>query len=233
MRVSYPELLVLCERVLQVKGFPLGSMVEGAEMIAWAEIVRFNGLKRLLVEMERFEEVRLDAIQIVSESPHLTILNGANQPDLLSARVAADLAYAKACMSGMGVVEVINCQGNPWVGQNAYQIAMRGTSCMIDWGNQIAIADPDDHEHPRLMEDSSNTEKPHHIFIICSKSSFQIDMGYSEIRSPKQIQTDWNEAIHHGVEVDPEIWKRLMEISSEVLVESTERSRLKGTGEQA
>ena len=48
MRVSYPELLVLCERVLQVKGFPLGSMVEGAEMIAWAEIVRFDGLKRLL-----------------------------------------------------------------------------------------------------------------------------------------------------------------------------------------
>lgn len=232
MRVSYPELLILCERVLQAKGFPLGSAVEGAEMIVWAEIAGFDGLKRLVEKLDQLDESQPKEIQITSESPHLTIIDGVNQTDLLSARLAADLAYSKATTNGFGIVEVINCQGDDWVAQNASQVAKRGISCMIRWGNYIAVAHPDT-EQPRIMEKSLQQKNPNSILVICSKSSYQEEVEQQVIREPHQLQEYWDESIQNGLEVDPMIWGRLVQEKDDVLVESTEISRLKGTGEQA
>lgn len=232
MRVSYPELLVLCERVLEAQGFPLGSAVEGAEIIVWAEIAGFDGLKRLVEKLDQLEESQPKEIQIIHESPHLTIMDGANQIDLLSARLAVDLAYSKASVNGFGVVELINCQGNDWVAQNACQIAQRGISCMISWGNYVAIAHPGT-EQPRIMENRLNQKDQNSILIICSKSSYQEEVEQPLVREPHQIQEHWDEAIRNGLEVDSMIWERLVQKASDILVESTEISRLRGTGELA
>lgn len=232
MHISFQELQILSERVLEAKKFPLGLMVDGAEMIVWAEIARLDGLRRLLERMDQLDEIQPDAIQIISESPHMAILDGANQIDLLSARMAADLAYAKAIENGMGIVEVVNCRGNEWVGQNAYQIAQRGLSCMMRWGNMSAIADPD-HQQPKILKNRFASDRPDHLLIICSKTTVLEPVEERRLRESQQLQEYWDQAVHEGIEVDPRIWEKLVAISKDVLVESTELSRLKGTGELA
>lgn len=103
---------------------------------------------------------------------------------------------------------------------------------MISWDNYVAIAHPDT-EHPRIMKKSEAQENSNSILVICSKSAYQEEAGQQVIREPHQIQERWDDAIGNGLEVDPDIWRKLVEKAREILVESTELSRLKGTGELA
>lgn len=237
MRVSYPELNALCKRVLQASGFPSGAMEDGAEMIAWAEFAGLKGLEQLAKELDERKEVKPTSVQIVADSTRLSILDGAGQSSLLSGRLAADLAYAKARENGMGAVEVINCRGPSWVAQIALQIAKRGMACIVSWTdehNYLAVMQPEMGQPVIARDPSGGRDKTRFMIICLGSHDLSLNVpGQTVILQSQEIQERWHMAMQFGQEVDDRIWHKLVGTAAKVLVESTEISRLRGTGENA
>jgi LDH2 family malate/lactate/ureidoglycolate dehydrogenase len=238
MRVSYPELYVLCKKVLEANGFPFGAMEDGADMIAWAEFAGLKGLEQLTKELDELGGANPAAVRVTAESNRLSIFDGAGQSSLVSGRLAADLAYAKARENGIGAVEVNHSRGSDWLVQNALQIAERGMACAVSWsdkqGRYFAMIRPDMRQ-PVIGRKSSNGSEKTGFMIICAKPedlSLKIP-GQAVILQPEEIQERWHAAMKYGKEVDEAVWEKLVQVASRVLVEATEFSRLRGAGENA
>lgn len=250
MRVSYPELYTHCKKVLEACGLPLGYVEEGAEMVAWEEFSGRFGLKKLVEELDFLQASNPSLIRITSEDARLTSVDGGGQSSLLCGRIAVDLAFAKATEMRVGVVHVNHCRCSDFLIQNAARIGMRGMACAIHWmdeySNNWAVAFPNQKQPSIIKEALSKrieAKQTESVLVICADTaSMNLLMNpipWNEkqknisVYSPEDIQARWDLASKQGKEVDSTIWKRLDQVGSQVLVESTELSRVKGAGEAA
>ncbi|RXT05293.1 DUF3726 domain-containing protein [Ammoniphilus sp. CFH 90114] len=235
MRVSYPELYVLCKKALESCGLPLGSIEEAAETAAWAEFVGLNGVAQLAEVLPQLERADVSAIHISSESDRLSLIDGAGLPSLLTGRAAADLAYAQAKERKIGIAEVINTRPSDWLAQNALQIAKRGLACTILWsdrdGDHMAMMTPTMLQ-PVIASKGTGSSYISSFLILCAEPGY-LPISIQDQQSSERLQENWDHAMKYGKEVNEESWTVLVSAASQVLVEATEQSRLRGAGEGA
>ncbi|MDF2680297.1 MAG: hypothetical protein K0R47_1487 [Brevibacillus sp.] len=250
MRVSYLELYAHCKKVLEGCCLPIGCVEEGAEIAAWGEFTGLYGIGQLAEEVMVLQASELSAIRILSQDDRLVTMDGQGQSSLLCGRMALDLACSKAADMGIGIIHVQNTRGSNALVQNAALAGKRNMSCLIHWmedhSQSWAVMQPGENQ-PYVMKETFShqctVKQANSFLVICANAA--LFAPYADLLAkneeketisvirPEQIQANWDKSNREGREVDPAIWADLDLVASRVLVEATELSRQRGTGEGA
>jgi len=250
MRVSYLELYAHCKKVLEGCGFPIGCAEEGAEIVAWGEFTNLYGIGQLAAELSTLQTCEFSKIHVLAQDDRLVSIDGQGQSNLLSGRVALDLAVAKAAEMGIGIAHVTRSRGSLALIQQVAQAGKRGVSCAVHWveeysqtwayilpGQRQPFVMTETFKQPRKAQQTDSflllCADFAHVASLVKMLACGDEKENVKVIRPEQLQAAWDESNKQGKEVDPAIWAELGQVASRVLVEATERSRQLGAGEGA
>ncbi|AKG03444.1 hypothetical protein AAV35_000710 [Salimicrobium jeotgali] len=256
MRVTFQELFDLCRKVLDSCGLPDGCREDCAELITWSECVGYGGMKVLCEDIDRLKAREIHQIDYRDVTEELIEVEGAGFPDYVLAKISLDLVESQISYRPQTVHGVIrSSRPTALLCYEAVRIAKRGKGGLVHWkeGGESwwAFAFPGD-AHPIVMSgEAVHDSLPacHHIteesydYILQATTerkdlkkavnSILDNETFDRLISYEEHEHVWNESRREGALVDEGQWKILSEEAKNVLVESSERSRLFGTGDQA
>jgi LDH2 family malate/lactate/ureidoglycolate dehydrogenase len=252
MKVSYPELITHCKKVLLAHQLPEGIVEDGAEMVVWGEFCGLRTLQSFKKEISYLAKPYTSPTILLEEDDTLFI-DAHGQSALTCGRVATDFGYVKAQASPLVNVSLKNIETSNILIQNAIHLANQDVSCAFYWISenegrfyQISVICLQDQKFPLILQKQASKEYKealHCLKLICSKESEMFRLMLKGALStqeddlqmvlPEALESNWKDAHENGKEIENKLWDDLKEIGDSVLVEASEISRLKGTGELA
>lgn len=134
MEVSVREVFDLAQRCFEAAGFEPGSAHANAQAIWWLELYRSCGLTALHEHLDDLEEWDRARVTLRERNAGVSVVDGAEQPSLVSANPVLDLSCAQADRHGVGVTYATTCADDgtlPALGYLAYRAAERGLSAVV------------------------------------------------------------------------------------------------------
>jgi len=248
MHISMNELKAALRRCFESVGYFVGNYEDAANMILWLEKHGLAGLS----ELER----ALPYIEADSEKPHVSVvyedsisatIDCHNRSALNSIAAAVDLAQAKALKSGISTITVHNCHNRKFVLKALTDCGRRGISVAAYWRNgsnsitehTVAIGSGD--RYPSYIESETDLvgedADRRSLTILCSSrinlaASLQAPVDHATLVnfSPRAIEANKKRSIDRGIEINPDLWKRINQIGTGILVANSERSRADAGG---
>ncbi|MFB6167920.1 MAG: hypothetical protein ABEJ43_03640 [Haloferacaceae archaeon] len=159
MQLSVREVFQLSDRSLRAAGVAAGPAAAAAEALWWTEVYRGEGLTLLSDLLDDIEAVDPAAIELTAASDAAAVLDGADQPALVSGTPTLDLCCVRASQHGHGLAFATLPPDDhtiPTVGNIAYRAAERGHLTVVmatdaDGRSRTVVATPDQ-PHPLLAE---------------------------------------------------------------------------------
>ncbi|MYL34989.1 hypothetical protein GLW08_18410 [Pontibacillus yanchengensis] len=256
MKVTYQELFELCRKVFESCGLPFGCREDCAELITWSECVGYGGVEILEQGMDDLKRREIHQIELLHDSDHLIRVDGAGFPDYVLAKIALDLVESKLVDSPQTIHGYIQSSTTTHLlAYEAVRIAKRGRGGVVHWyengipywafafpgdphpvvlsGDSVEMALPEWHQLSFESYDyvlQATTEKKdlkRAINYILEQNLFDTILSFEE------HERIWEQSRKYGALVEETLWGKLYKEAKNVLVESTEQSRLFGTGEHA
>ena len=239
MRVAHNEFLSLCRKVFEGKGLSLGDYEDCAEAIVWLEMHGMDGVAELQTLLDcspkgesgppRFEDTTL---AVLEASDWSRVCGG----------LAVDLAYTKALHQGMAMVELVGSPAPRLVIRSLLDCARRGMNALAHWRDKdlrqhlVTVEAGGAYPAYQLLaasEPGSGMAGASPVTIVCSRGITLEASTTTPVLmrlAPEDFAERYRRALVEGIEVDEILWQRLVELSRNVLVESTEESRRRGAG---
>jgi LDH2 family malate/lactate/ureidoglycolate dehydrogenase len=142
MKLSVREVLDLSERCFRAAGFADGAARANAESIWWTELTKGSGLTllhELLDELQDLDRGRLAR----RRDGAVPVVDGAEQPSIVSGTPTLDLCCARAERRGLGLTYTTVAPGDDTVaalGHVAHAAAERGLQSVVLYANRVGDA---------------------------------------------------------------------------------------------
>jgi hypothetical protein len=142
MKLSIREVLDVSERCFRAAGFAEGAARANAETIWWTELTKGSGLTLLhdlLNELQDLDRERLTRRQRGT----VPVVDGADQPSIVSGTPTLDLCCARAERRGLGLTHTTVAPGDDTVaalGHVAHAAAERGLRSVVLYANRTGDA---------------------------------------------------------------------------------------------
>ncbi|WP_298788958.1 DUF3726 domain-containing protein [uncultured Marinococcus sp.] len=133
MRVSYLELFAHCKKVFLACGIPYGYADDGAEAVAWSEIVGLKGLSILQKETDDILKHGLNSIEISKKSNNVLYCNISNGSAVVYGKAIADCALSLNYANQIVQVSVQNTVPSQALAKTANYVAFRNKGCLINY----------------------------------------------------------------------------------------------------
>ncbi|OKL36529.1 DUF3726 domain-containing protein [Domibacillus mangrovi] len=263
MRVSYLELYVHCKKVFEACGIPYGCAEDGAAAVAWGEFGGLLGLNVLTGELDRMKASKMENIRLLSEKEGITHFEGGGQSGLLVGKTVGDYACAQLAKTETAVVYVQNTSTSSLFAQQAFWIASKGKGCVIHYQTAEGapawiIATPDspypvlaeglhinlENEFHAALDNLDRQKSSNEFLLICTKKVEVVAHLLEKLKKEAKernipiidseyVKRTLENSHQYGAEVDRALWDEVHQTGRNILVESTELSRLRGAGELA
>ena len=166
MRLATREVLESAKRCFSAAGFDDGPARANAETVWWTELYRDGGLETLHGLLPELPGWDREALCVEDRSAFVSVVDGDDQPALVSSTPAVDLANAAASRHGVGVVRAATARDDVTVsmlGHAASAAAERGFLSVVlatdAAGRHRTVlarpADPYPHVAERVLDSAS------------------------------------------------------------------------------
>lgn len=246
MHVSMTEMKAALRRCFEANGYFVGNYEDAANMVLWLEKHGLNGFGELQAAMPYINSDSQKLLStVIYEDSSSAIIDSHGRSALNCVAAAVDLAHAKALESGIATITVRNCHNRMFVLKAITDCGRRGISAVAYWQNGSSVIT----EHTAAIQagerypaysEATTALTPHQdddehqsLTIICSSridlsSSLQHSKGNRHARyiDSRQIKLNKEYAVDTGFEIDPALWNEISNVGANVLVESSEQSRM-------
>jgi LDH2 family malate/lactate/ureidoglycolate dehydrogenase len=250
MKASRNELIALFKQAFEGVGFDFGGYESAADMIVWAEMHGLHSFKSIRNRMPVFEQrKRILAEQLVPVYRENAIIDAKRNSSIVAAGMAFDIAYVRAIHGAVAKVTVINCYDRKLAIKKLVDCANRDVVCLAYWrdGEILHVVHSDtgfccpEYSQYKLedvgISECFNEEHQQTLFVICAKDVMgmqeymannvpELKGNKTVVISPLKMKLSYTEALTNGIVIDSDFWKELTILGQEVLVESTEQSRM-------
>lgn len=244
MKVSFNELQGLGRKAFAGIGFEEGDAVDAADMVAWMETHGLGGLQALHKGLDHLlREDPRQAPSVVYQDADVSVLDANGHSILGNASLAIELGFAKARARGLSVTKIQRCHNRLLIIGYLSRIARRGMNVTAFWRNahdpvheqvvgfRARQATPEFCAYS-LREETTETEPNDGITLIMANHvdllpSLRSDYPLNDLlhQSETELFSRRDRALAEGIEVDPDLWRRLKQLADRLLVEATENSR--------
>jgi len=249
MNMSLNELTAAFKRAFEGLGFELGDYEDAAQMVVWLEAHGLGGLQEVQRGLPYLIQKACPAPHLSYEDDSLAVIDARNNSVLTCGGQAIDLAYAKARQSGLGIVQLRNSHNRKMIIERLVNCGRRGIACFAYWRNGsgpvtehvVSVASGEDcpHYSHYSVGDRQFGDKQT-LYIVCSDNFGLLKARVNRelcqpsaeggIMTPEQARTAYAESLEQGIAVNSELLATLDGLIKNILVESTEQSRL-GAGD--
>ncbi|MDO7640670.1 MULTISPECIES: DUF3726 domain-containing protein [Reinekea] len=243
MNISMNELKAALRRCFEASHYFVGNYEDAANMILWLEKHGLKGLaelERLLPYITDDTDKLLSSVLYEDSSSAIIDSHGRSALNCIAASV--DLAHAKALISGIATVTVHHCHNRMFILKALTDRGRCGISIAAYWQNgshtvtEHAAAIRAGARYPSYSEAltnlSASTDLKQTLTIICSSrvdltASLQLSKGNRNARhmSAEEVAENKANSVEHGIEIEPELWQRINQIGTGILVENNDQSR--------
>ena len=239
MNISMNELKAALRRCFEASDYFVGNYEDAANMVLWLEKHGLNGLNELKLALPYIDEDKDKPLSnVIYEDSTSATIDAHNRSALNCIAAAVDLAHAKALVSGIATVTVHNCHNRIFILKALTDRGRSGISAAAYWQNgsdtvtEHTAAIGSGQRYPSYSEGAtnltSNDEDKQALTIICSSRvdlTSSLQNSKSSFISAKQVESNKEHTVEHGIEIDSEVWEKINTIGLGVLVENNERSR--------
>jgi hypothetical protein len=233
------ELKAALRRCFEASDYFVGNYEDAANMVLWLEKHGLNGLNELKLALPYIGEDRDKPLSnVIYEDSTSAIIDAHHRSALNCIAAAVDLAHAKALESGIATVTVHNCHNRVFILKALTDRGRSGISAAAYWQNghdsvtEHTAAIKSGQRYPSYSEGTtnlvSNDKDKQALTIICSSRvdlTSSLQNSKSNFISPQQVESNKENTVENGIEIDAEVWNEINNIGLGVLVENTERSR--------
>lgn len=239
MNISMNELKAALRRCFEASDYFVGNYEDAANMVLWLEKHGLNGLNELKLALPYIGEDRDKPLSnVIYEDSTSATIDAHHRSALNCIAAAVDLAHAKALESGIATVTVHNCHNRIFILKALTDRGRSGISAAAYWQNGLdsvtehTAAIKSGQRYPSYSEGTtnlvSNDKDKQALTIICSSRvdlTSSLQNSKSNFISPQQVESNKENTVENGIEIDAEVWNEINNIGLGVLVENTERSR--------
>lgn len=239
MNISMNELKAALRRCFEASDYFVGNYEDAANMVLWLEKHGLNGLNELKLALPYIGEDRDKPLSnVIYEDSTSATIDAHHRSALNCIAAAVDLAHAKALESGIATVTVHNCHNRIFILKALTDRGRSGISAAAYWQNghdsvtEHTAAIKSGQRYPSYSEGTtnlvSNDKDKQALTIICSSRvdlTSSLQNSKSNFISPQQVESNKENTVENGIEIDAEVWNEINNIGLGVLVENTERSR--------
>jgi len=255
MRASRNELIALFKQAFEGVGFDFGGYENAADMIIWTQMHGMNSFQSIRNRMSVFEQRKqLLAEQFVPDTLLLdakdhSVIDAKGNSSIVAAGMAFDIAYVKALKSGVAYTTVLNCHDRKLAIKKLVDCANRGFVCLAYWRDSETlhvITSDTGFCCPEYLQykledldgsDCLNEKNQQTLFVVCASHASglqeyiannlpELKGNQTFVMSPTVMKSSYMAALTNGIEIDSSFWEELVVLGKEVLVESTEQSRM-------
>lgn len=244
MKVSFNEMQGLSRKAFSGIGFEEGDANDAADMVVWMEANGLQGidaLKRSLAFILAEDQSR--SPELIYQDADLCVVDAHNRTALGNASLAIELGYAKCRARGLSVTKIRNCHNRMLIVGYLSRVARRDMSVTAFWRDshepltEILVSFKAGEESPDICMYSLNdipddTEPNNGITLVMANHvnllpDFKTDNKLNNLlRHDSLSMHNWKEHfLKQGIDVDPELWDRLKELATRILVEASDDSR--------
>ena len=239
MNISMNELKAALRRCFEASDYFVGNYEDAANMVLWLEKHGLNGLSEFKLALPYIGEDKNKPLSnVIYEDSTSATIDAHHRSALNCIAAAVDLAHAKALESGIATVTVHNCHNRIFILKALTDRGRSGISAAAYWQNgtdsvtEHTAAIRSGQRYPSYSEGvtnlTSNENDKQALTIICSSRvdlTSSLQNSKSHFISPKQVESNKEHTVEHGIEIDADVWEEINKIGLGVLVENTERSR--------
>jgi hypothetical protein len=200
-----------------------------------------------LAELERLlpyitEDTDKQLSSMLYEDSASAIIDSHGRSALNCIAASVDLAHAKALINGIATVTVHHCHNRMFVLKALTDRGRCGISVAAYWQNgthtvtEHVAAIKAGARYPSYSEAVTNlsagSDLKQTLTIICSSrvdltASLQLSKGNRNARyiSPDDVAENKAHSIEHGIEIERDLWDRINQIGTGILVENNDQSR--------
>lgn len=216
MLVSYNEILMLCHKVFEARGFAVGAVEDSAETIATLERHGYPALTVVHTEIAQWRPLSHPLTIKRDQQPHHSLLLASDASLLQIAPLAIDYAYAQAVRDGAHTITLPHIHYPLLALPYAEKCARRGCIVTLKWGQGSTIV-----SHSQSERANSNGLSP-----VATTLRIRVEIKGEDASINPPL------AFPNSISVDDTIWYDLQHLAKGVLVASSEQSRQRGAGEQ-
>ena len=244
MKVSFNEMQGLSRKAFSGIGFDEGDANDAADMVVWMEANGLEGidaLRRSLAFILAEDQSR--SPELIYQDADLCVVDALNRTALGNASLAIELGYAKCRARGLSVTKIRNCHNRMLIVGYLSRVARRDMSVTAFWRDshepltEILVSFKAGEESPEIcmysLDDIPDDTEPNNgITLIMAnhvnlRPDFKTDNKLNNLlRHDSLSMHNWKEHfLKQGIDVDPELWNRLKELATRILVEASDDSR--------
>lgn len=244
MKVSYNELQGLCSKAFSGIGFSEGDAADAADMVAWMQCHGLAGVEHLSRALDYLlQEDPRSHPRVLYQDGDLAVLDNQGQSVLRSVSLATELAFAKARARGLAVVKIRRCHNRQMIMGYLSRLAVRGMNITACWRNAqdplteqvvgfrsgsrvpeiriYAVRDVPEENEPN---DGITLIMANHVELLPSLGDASaIDLLACHRAS--DLLACREKSLVDGIAVDDDVWLRLKQLATRILVESSDASR--------
>ena len=210
----------------------------------------FDVIRKNIPDYEqRKNSLREQPEQLTSDSNENVVIDAKNNSSIVAAVMAFDIAYVEAIKNSIAKVTVLNCYDRKLIIKKVVDCAKRGVVCLAYWHDgetlHVVTSNTDDScpEYTQYSmtaladEDYLHEKHQQTLFVVCasdiaslqqyiSKNLSDLKGNQTKVISPTMMKSSYMSTLTNGIEIDPRFWQELAVLGNQVLVESTEQSRM-------
>lgn len=244
MKVSFNEIQGLSRKAFIGIGFDEGDANDAADMVVWMEAHGLNGIESLKRSLAYIlEEDPSRSPELIYQDADLCVVDAHNRTALGNASLAIELGYAKCRARGLSVTKIRNCHNRMLIVGYLSRVARRNMSVTAFWRasheplTEILVSFKAGEEAPEIcmysLDDIPDDTEPNNgITLVMANHvnllpDFKADQKLNNLlRQDSLSMHNWQEHfLTQGIDVDPELWSRLQELATRMLVEASDDSR--------
>jgi LDH2 family malate/lactate/ureidoglycolate dehydrogenase len=254
VKASRNELRALFKQAFEGVGFDFGGYESAADMIVWGQmhgLDSFAMIRKRLPDFEQRRRLQIEPCSLESKESNKehSVIDAKGNSCIVAAGIALDITYVEAMTSGVADATVLNCHDRKLVIKKLADCAKRGVVCLAYWRDdktlKVVTSDtgvccPEYSQYPLkdlLGGEYLNENHQQSLFVVCATESAglqeYISKNLAELQgiktvviSPTMMKSSYTTALTDGIEIDRDFWSELTVLGQEVLVESTEQSRM-------
>ncbi|TCP27814.1 hypothetical protein EV207_11741 [Scopulibacillus darangshiensis] len=246
MRVSFPETLDLCEKILEGRKLG-GNTKDRAAACTWAEFCGLDGLSVLSSDLPTIEDEDLPNIKRC-EDKECIVLNANHCSSVIYVTVMSD--FAQIALKEKKTL-FVKGRASHLLLHSLRLLGLKGKSCCMGYrmDKTLVIGVIRSGEAvPSIYKLSlnegfctaaldylgiKNLEKPIFLKQIkkCDEFTDFIEPYSYEVIKAEFLKQQMENSLKNGKAINDDLWQRLKAYASVVLIESSDQSRLQGAGE--
>lgn len=254
MKASRNELIALFKQAFEGVGFDFGGYESAADMIVWGQMHGLDSFEMIRKRMPDFvqrKRLQVEPCSLESEgnNKERSVIDAKGNSSIVAAGIALDITYVEAMKSGVARATVLNCHDRKLVIKKLADCTNRGVVCLAYWRDdktlKVVTSDtgiycPEYSQYPlKSLSDGEYLNEKHQqtLFVVCateseglqkyiSKNLPELQTSKTVVMSPMMMKSNYTTALTDGIEIDSDFWNELALLGQEVLVESTEQSRM-------